>query len=551
VERKNECAQAGCRAAACRHAVVIVRTAPPPHGGERRPYRNRITGLIGRLAAISAAFAANLPLRAAETVAFFPFDEPVGMYPSSVLSDHSAKNLLLILGPGGSIVPGKFGNALSTTPQPAVNYPAGSVLFGLTPLPIPPDRTVEPLSWKNARFAALMTSGEKHLRKEAVQPNATDTGLNLGAFDWTVEFWYRGESAPATNAVEATIFEVGEGPRGENDHVTALLLAADRASFTLVNQPSVTRVMIPSDRAALTAPNRWAHLAFVYRADRGEIAHFVDGRPVGMPVTAKIKALPHGDEAYCSVGRDARWERPLPGALDEFRVSRGIVYAGAFTPPGSFVAASPSGAPEKPPRVTEPLRFAGGAEAKVVNLGASKHLLLDDALFPEHTNLTFVPTPPDKVELAFEVEGSFRKHVVVIEDEQGLIRIYNPLANDRLGVRTSRDGLHFDVPRLATGEHHLARGHGHAVGLHRSARSTCGAVETGQRLGRSRHLRFHFARRLRLEAPAHCRDFRAVCFAVEHVLRRSARPIRRISPHGHRSKCVWQNGAAVRHDGCR
>jgi len=41
-----------------------------------------------------------------------------------------------------------------------------------------------------------------------------------------VEFWYRGAAA-ATNAGDAVVFELGEGPRAENDHVTALLLAAD------------------------------------------------------------------------------------------------------------------------------------------------------------------------------------------------------------------------------------------------------------------------------------------------------------------------------------
>jgi len=394
------------------------------------------------------ALSASVP--AAETVALFAFDEPVGLYPSSVLSDQSAKNLLLVLGPGGSIVSGKFGNALSTAPQPPVNYPAGSVLFGLTQLPTPAGRTVAPLSWMNARFAALMTSGEKHLRKEAPQPNATATGFNLGAFDWTVEFWYRGVSA-APGATEGVVFEVGEGPRGENDHVTTLLLAADRAGFVLINQPSGTRVTIPSDRAALARAEHWAHFAFTYRADRGELRHYVDGKPAGPPVVAKLKELPRGAEAYCSIGRDGRWRHALPGAIDELRISRGLVYPGEFAPPGTLVANAHRGAPARAAVVTEPLRFASAEGATPIKLGTSKHVLLDDALFPEHENVAFVPTPPDRIELAFEVSGAFRKHLVALEDEQGLVRIYNPIANDRLAVRTSRDGVHFDVPRLPTG----------------------------------------------------------------------------------------------------
>src|SRR3954466_10060055 len=88
----------------------------------------------------------------AETVAFWAFDEPVGLYPSSVLSDQSAHAYTLVLGPGGSVVPGKFGRGFSTAPQPEIKYPPGSVMFGLTQAPTPQGRTVEPLSWINAKF---------------------------------------------------------------------------------------------------------------------------------------------------------------------------------------------------------------------------------------------------------------------------------------------------------------------------------------------------------------------------------------------------------------
>ena len=404
-----------------------------------------------RLVPFLALFSPVFTVGAAETVAFFPFDEPVGLYPSSVISDHSAAKLLLIIGPGGSIVPGKFGNAFSTTPQPPVTYPGGSVLFGLTPAPTPPGRTVEPLNWRNAHFAALLTAGENHLRKEAVAPNPASTGLNLGAFDWTVEFWYRGEAARA-GPTDAVVFELGEGPRGESDHVTSLLLAADRTGFVFVNQPGGTRVSIASDRAALTSADRWTHLAFVHDATRGVLTHFVDGRPVGAPVAVKVAALPAGPEAYFSLGRDAHWERPLSGAIDELRVSRGVAYAAAFTPPGTLVVNPTGGAPARTALVTQPLRFATKAVAAPVKLGGAKHLLIDDALFPEHTHIAFVPTPPLRLELVFEVDGAMRKHVVALEDEQGLIRLYAPLAKDHLGVFTSRDGLHFETPHLATGD---------------------------------------------------------------------------------------------------
>jgi len=93
------------------------RTLPwkPPADARRLQEMNRRLALLALLLPASRS--------RPETVAFFPFDEPVGLYPSSVLSDHSAAQLMLVLGPGGSIVPGKFGNAFSTAPQPPVNYP--------------------------------------------------------------------------------------------------------------------------------------------------------------------------------------------------------------------------------------------------------------------------------------------------------------------------------------------------------------------------------------------------------------------------------------------
>src|SRR5260370_42174320 len=117
-----------------------------------------------------------------------------------------------------------------------------------------------------------------------------------------------------------------------------------------------------------------------------------------------MQALPAGPEYYFTLGRDARWEKPLAGALDELRFSRGQVYPAAFTPPGSLVADPHQGEAAQKPEVTLPLLFAGDqAGDEPVALGSRKHLLIDDALFPQHQNVAFVPTPPDRVELVYEV----------------------------------------------------------------------------------------------------------------------------------------------------
>ncbi len=408
------------------------------------------TSLIPALALLPLVAPVVLPAGAAETVAFWAFDEAVGAYPSSALADHSHHELTLVLGPGGSIVPGRFGNALAAIPQPEVEYPMGGPLFGLMSLPPPAGRSVPPLSWRNAHFAALLTRGENHLRKEVAQRNPTETGVNLGAFDWTVEFWYRPRPGAPSEA-DGVVLEIGEGPRGENDHVTALLLNARRTGFILVNQPAGTRLEIPSEPTALQNPGAWTHVAFVYEAGARELVHYIDGHPQGQPLTVTIAALPRGPEAYLSIGRDGAWQRPLPGLLDELRISRGRVYPAAFPPPGSLVADPDAGAPAKKPEVTQPLLFPAGTGAETpVDLGGRKYLFLDDALFPVHHDVAFVPTPPRRVERVLPLPGSYRKHAVVLEDEQGVVRLYLPAGKqDRLAVFTSRDGVHFEAPHLS------------------------------------------------------------------------------------------------------
>lgn len=428
-----------------------------------------LTQLSCALVALSALSAA-IATRAAETVALWAFDEPAGLYPSSALADQGAHEYFLTIGPGGSIVPGRFGRALSTLEQPmppAVNRHAeheegqlvdsetdtGAVMFGLKQLPTPAGRTVPPLSWMNAHFTALLTVGENHLRKDKSAPNPTKTGLNLGAFDWTVEFWFLPAASTAAPAADGVVFEIGEGPRGENDHVTALCLKADRSGFTFVNQPAGVKLDIPSDAPALKNAGTWTHLAFVYDAAAQKLVHYVNGRAVGAPLAVRLQALPVGAEAYFSLGRDARWAAPLPGALDELRFSRGQAYTAAFTPPGSLVPDPDLGAPAVAPKINQPLLFADTPAADAVTaLGSRKYLFVDDALFPAHQEVRFVPTPPLREELVYPVKGSFRKHVVAVDDGQGEIRIYAPIGKkDQLGVFVSKDGTHFETPTLPNG----------------------------------------------------------------------------------------------------
>ncbi len=388
-------------------------------------------------------------LSAAETVALWLFDEPAGLYPSTPLESVAGLDAPLVLGLGGTVVAGKFGQALSTEPFPPVEISAqGEETAALHRFPVPAGRTQAPLSWHNAQFTAFMTGGETHIRKEVSFASATRTDLNLGDFDWTVEFWFRVRAA----AGEGVVFEIGAGPRGENDVVTRL--SADTTGvFVLENQPAGTKLRLASDARALADTGVWHHYAFCHDAKAGVVAHYVDGHRQGAPARAVWQRLPEGDEDYLSIGRDGAWGRPLPGLLDELRVSRGVVYAADFSPPGSFAPALPVIALKAGP----PLLFAPDSpRTGVVPLGSRKHVFIDDSFFARSEHITFSAHPPARVERVLDgITGQFRKHLTVVEDGDGLIRIYNGGPDDWLMVHVSQDGVNFTAPD--TGLHHKGR----------------------------------------------------------------------------------------------
>lgn len=393
------------------------------------------------------AAVAGIAAPAAETVALWLFDEPPGLYPSTPLESAAGIDAPLVLGPAGSVVAGRFGQALSTVPFPKTEIPSeGEETAALHRFPVPPGRTQEPMSWHNAGFTALMTGGERHIRKEVSFASATRTGLNLGDQSWTLEFWFR-QRAGAGDA--GVVLEIGTGPRGENNVVTRLSLDAAAGAFTFENQPSGTKIVIPSTPAVRDTAG-WHHHAFVH--DSGRITHYVDGRRASS-VAVVLRRLPEGEEDYLSVGRDGLWGRPLPGELDEMRISSGAVYGADFTVPGSFAPPTPAVAL----KAGQPLLFAPGSpKTGTVPLGSRRHLFIDGALFDRSEHIAFSVHPPKRVERVMEnIPGQFRKHLTVVEDGDGLIRLFNPGPDDFLMVHVSRDGVNFSEPD--TGIHHKGR----------------------------------------------------------------------------------------------
>jgi hypothetical protein len=55
--------------------------------------------------------------------------------------------------------------------------------------------------------------------------------------------------------------------------------------------------------------------------------------------------------------------------------------------------------------------------------------------------------------VALEWTPSLTKHISVIEDAEGLIRLYYEGPNDSLAVATSKDGIHFTLPDVGHGSY--------------------------------------------------------------------------------------------------
>ena len=389
--------------------------------------------------AVSFLLTACLNLKAAETVSLWLFDEPEWLYPSHTLDSSAGLDSPMVLGLGGTLTQGKWGRALSTVPHPPVDIPErGEATASLTPLPVPPGRTQEPLTWHNNNFAALMTGGERHLRKQVGFVNPSETDLNLGNFDWTVEFWLKANAESG----QGVIFEIGTGPRAENETYTQLTVNTKDGHFGFINAASGEDMRIGRASAAFNS-GTWHHFAFSFDSARDMLTLYVDGKNKDIQ-KLNIKRLPIGQESYMSVGRDGHWENPSPGVIDELRISKGRVYEGDFDVPGSF-------APPVPEVILgkgTPLRFGPNSPKKgTLHLGGSKHVFWDGALFESSEGITFNTHQPKYITRVVEgLLGQVRKHLTVIEDEQGMIRIYHGVADDYLGIRVSHDGVNFVAP---------------------------------------------------------------------------------------------------------
>ena len=392
------------------------------------------------LLVISFVFLSMVRGADAETVALWLFDEPVGLYPSCVLGDAQDQRYPLVIGLGGTIVSGKYGDGLSSAPHvdrerlaDILEKESGS--RG----PSGPNATV-PLRWRNADFCALMTRGEQQVRQEVGFGSATGSKLNLGHFDWTVEFRFRG--AKRTDQPR-TVFEIGTGPRGDAGEVTRLSLVGDQ--FVLVNGNS--RLVIPTSSHRLLDDD-WHHVAFVYVAGEHELKHYVDGRQQEPADRIEMRSIAEGDEDYLAIGRDASWRHPLDGTLDEMRISDHAVYLSDFAPPDTFSRLYATDYEPAQLQTSLPLLFPSGGNGKPQHplpLGQRKHLFVDDALIDRRTNISFVPCPPRKAE---RIDDQIAGHLIVCDLDGKTLHLYYEGPKRSLAVMTSVDGVTWERPDL-------------------------------------------------------------------------------------------------------
>ena len=391
-------------------------------------------------------FSMCLSSAAQQPVSLWLFDEAAGLYPSSVLENSSGNDYPMVLGLGGRIVPGKFGNALEISGLLQLDLPKGDVEFGLAEPSTASGSNVPPLTWRNANFAALMTSGKTHLRNQVGFANVTDTKLNLGAFDWTVECWI--QLNPGATG-KRYIFEMGNGPVLGEGKTTAVYL--DQATGDLVLKNDASAWKMPSKITSSTS--QWQHMSLVYDKASQVLTYYLNGKQTARIKNVVVQALSRSDESFFSVGRDGKWGNPLQGRIDELKFSEGKAYAKNFTLPlsNSSVNHTQYKAPELYKGL--PLLFQNSSE-KVIPLGNRKHLFIDSAFVQSMRGLEFVVNPPAKMERVINnIKGQFRKHLTVVEDEKGVIRIYNGGVDDYLAVFTSKDGIHFETPDLGKGSY--------------------------------------------------------------------------------------------------
>jgi hypothetical protein len=185
-------------------------------------------------------------------------------------------------------------------------------------------------------------------------PFTAGTRANVGATDFTIELWLRGDRAGNT-ATRCTTDDAGwiegnivvdrdvYGPGDRGDF--GLSLASGRVAWGASLGGAGATVCGATD----VLDGRWHHVAVTRSAATGALAIWVDGR-----LDASIPASPATGDVSYRVGRSTSWPASDPylvlgaekhdagpaypsfaGAIDDLRISTGVRYTSAFGVPSA------------------------------------------------------------------------------------------------------------------------------------------------------------------------------------------------------------------------
>jgi hypothetical protein len=374
------------------------------------------------------------------TVALWLFDE--SDYPHTTITDASeyAKADLCLMG-GGSMVEGKFGNALHVSGSDYALCYAG--------------------------FAGKVS--EEELRERDGKPSALwgpteASGAlldGLAGAKWTIEVWLNLSSA--TDGV--TIFDMG---RAYEPGVTVKLAGGN---VEVVNNYAGVKAVCP----AKLSVGKWQHVAVV--RDGSSALCIVDGKKqsAGSVTGAPLQAIPdlekpdHREHEHrgfkplsfeqrrqkrfnVAIGSDRHGQNCMKGLVDEMRISKVARYSGNFAPV-SFSRNYGPNAP-KPPVANGPALLFDPAPVSIpLKFGARKHVFIDDAIIETKSNVQMMMNQPgDKQEIGkdFGIRRSSLRPSVW--DVDGVIYMALPEGySSEKGITylaTSEDGLNFKMQGL-------------------------------------------------------------------------------------------------------
>ncbi|MHC4336813.1 MAG: LamG-like jellyroll fold domain-containing protein, partial [Planctomycetota bacterium] len=315
------------------------------------------------------------------TVALWLFDELD--YPHTTLTDASeyAKADLCLMD-GGSMVAGKFGNALRVSGSDYALCYAG--------------------------FAGKVS--EEELRERDGKPSALwgpteASGAlldGLAGEKWTIEVWLNISGA----ADGVTIFDMG---RAYEPGVTVKLASGN---VEVVNNYAGVKTVCPAKLSA----GKWQHVAVV--RDRSSAVCFVDGKKqsAGSVASAALQPIPdlekpdhreHGHRGFkpmsfeqrrqkrfnISVGSDRYNQNGMKGLVDEIRISRAARYSRNFRPE-SFSRNYGPKAPTPPVANGPALLFDPAPVSIPLEFGARKHVFIDDAIIEKKSSVNITMNQP-------------------------------------------------------------------------------------------------------------------------------------------------------------